>query len=150
MYFRDSCIALLKLLPSSGNYLVKSCARCQGTVTELNELHEKVLNLSSLLLQLAYFNASACKHYHRKELVTLEFQLPEYKKIHIQHQTNKPNNVQWSQSKISYLNSKGRTRTLHSYAHRYCSVALIFWWSYFGSYLLNGYRETNIWSYNKN
>lgn len=40
--FRDSCIALLKLLPSSGNYLVKSCARCQGTVTELNELHEKV------------------------------------------------------------------------------------------------------------
>lgn len=37
----DTCIALLKLLPGSENHLIKSCARCQGTVTEVNELHEK-------------------------------------------------------------------------------------------------------------
>ncbi|KAJ7327361.1 WD repeat-containing protein 17 [Desmophyllum pertusum] len=37
----DTCIALLKLLPTSENHLIKSCARCQGTVTEVNELHEK-------------------------------------------------------------------------------------------------------------
>ncbi|XP_068702720.1 WD repeat-containing protein 17-like [Montipora foliosa] len=37
----DTCITLLKTLPTSENYLIKSCARCQGTVTELNELHEK-------------------------------------------------------------------------------------------------------------
>ena len=42
LFFRDTCIALLKLLPSSENHLIKSCARCQGTVTEVNELHEKV------------------------------------------------------------------------------------------------------------
>lgn len=41
-FFRDNCIALLKLLPGSENHLIKSCARCQGTVTEVNELHEKV------------------------------------------------------------------------------------------------------------
>lgn len=39
---RDTCISLLRTLPNSESYLIKSCARCQGTVTELNELHEKV------------------------------------------------------------------------------------------------------------
>lgn len=37
----DTCISLLRTLPNSESYLIKSCARCQGTVTELNELHEK-------------------------------------------------------------------------------------------------------------
>lgn len=37
----DTCIVLLKSLPSCENLLFKSCARCQGTVTEVNELHEK-------------------------------------------------------------------------------------------------------------
>lgn len=35
MYFVTANIA------NSESYLIKSCARCQGTVTELNELHEK-------------------------------------------------------------------------------------------------------------
>ena len=42
LVFRDTCIVLLKSLPSCENLLFKSCARCQGTVTEVNELHEKV------------------------------------------------------------------------------------------------------------
>ena len=53
--FRDTCIALLKSLPTNENQLFKSCARYQGTVTEVNELHEKVTVTPKMINDLLFF-----------------------------------------------------------------------------------------------
>ena len=39
---RETSIALLQSIPASQIYLVKCCARCQGAVAEVNELHQMV------------------------------------------------------------------------------------------------------------
>ena len=43
--FRDLAVTVLKTIPDCEPHLVQLCARFQGNVTEINELHDKVSSL---------------------------------------------------------------------------------------------------------